>query len=305
MGLTIHRGFLSICAGVFATLTSLGCVQNLDKAEAPRTVERGKPFAFRWPASQVTIEETVEREGELIVLSWLAHVTPEGGLLRVSFEKASLIEGDAGALAPSGPLPLYHVMPDLLVRAETGELVGVDRLRETIAEQGKLAPKTKLSKTDERTLKTSETEAMVSDRAKLRWAQWTRLVRFDAAPDTESTVTEKAESGDGLMIPVVVKTTHKKGPNGATVRISRSFSGETVTRMFRATLVMNGASEEVADAVEKVLREEVYEAEIDPKTLQAKSISARDATTVHSTGPEAGVHIDSNTERWTFDWAEL
>jgi hypothetical protein len=282
-----------------------GCVKAVEAPPAERAPVRGKPFTFAWPESQVTIEESIEAGGESLTLRWIANVTAEGSLLRVSFPEGALVEGPKEAVAPSGSHPLWHVMPDLLVHPTTGALVRVDKVRQAIDARARIDRKSKLSKEDERALKTSALEQLVSNRAAARWAAWTRLVGFDQAPDSASTVQESAPSEDGLTLPVEVTTTHKRVGEAALVRVKRSFSGDAVTRMFRATLALNGAPIEVAEGVEKVIREEEYEAETDPRTLQSTRIRVRQATTVHSTAPEAGVHIDTATESWTFDWAGL
>lgn len=256
----------------------------------------GGAFAFRWGSGAVAIEETVERDADVLTLSWRAVVKKEGDRLRVVFSDATLVEGAKDELGPAGLHPFFQVMPDLVVDAKTGRLVAVERVDEALAESGKLGLETK---GDERSLGSVRTKEGVEARARERWGHWVRLAGFKHKLGT-SEDKQKLKLEDGQEMPVVTKTSHERDGDLAVVSLVRSFSGAAVTKIYKSVLASTGAPAEIVDAVEKVLREERYEARLDPKTLRPQKVVSREVTTEHSRGDK--VLLKAASETWTFVW---
>lgn len=256
----------------------------------------GAALRFAWGAGEVAIEETVERDADVLTLSWRARVEAEDDRLRVVFSEATLVEGSKGELGPDGTHPFFQVMPDLVVDAKTGRLIGVERVAAVLAESGRLGID---NKRDERSLGAVSTQEAVEARARERWGHWVRLAGFKHKLGT-SEDKQKLKLEDGQEMPVVTKTSHERDGDLAVVTLVRSFSGAAVTKIYKSVLASTGAPAEVVDAVEKVLREERYEARLNPKTLRPQRIVSREVTTEHSRGDK--VLLKAASETWTFVW---
>lgn len=279
--------------GVFAAAcVGLGCVGPAPGGGGGG----GAAFVFAWGPGEVAIEETVERDADVMTLSWRAKVGTEGDRLRVVFSAATLVEGAKEELGPDGTHPFFQVMPDLVVESKTGQIVAVERIDEVLAESGKLGLE---KKGDERSLGSVRTKEGVEARARERWGQWVRLVGFKHKVGT-SEAKEKLKLADGQEMPVVTKTSHERDGELAMVSLVRSFSGAAVTKIYKSVLASTGAPAEVVEAVEKVLREERYEARLDPKTLRPQKVVSREVTTEHSRGDK--VLLKAASETWTFVW---
>lgn len=280
--------------GMVATAcVAMGCV---GPAPSGTGGGAGKPFVFGWRSGELAIEETIERDADVLTLSWRAKVEAAGDRLRVSFSEATLSEGVPEALGPAGEHAFYQVMPDLVVEAKTGRLVAVENVADAVARSGRLGIKTKA---DERSLGAVKTLEAVEARARERWGQWARLVGFKHKVGT-SEERQKLKLEDGQEMPVVTKTSHARDGEMAVVSLVRSFSGAAVTKIYKSVLASTGAAAEVVEAVEKVLRDERYEATVDPKTLRATRIVSREVTTEHSRGDK--VLLKAASETWTFVW---
>ncbi|HRE91882.1 MAG TPA: hypothetical protein PK095_22370, partial [Myxococcota bacterium] len=179
---------------------------------------------------------------------------------------------------------------------KTGRLVAVERIDEALAGSGRLGLK---SKGDERSLGSVRTREGVEARARERWDQWVRLAGFKHKVGA-SEDKQKLKLEGGQEMPVITKTSHERDGELAVVSLARSFAGATVTTIYKSVLASEGAPPDVVEAVEKVLREERYEARLDPKTLRPQRIVSREVTTVHSRGDKVVLRAASQT--WTFVW---
>lgn len=293
------RGWMGIgWVVLMASVTATGCVGAPSRGgEGTKSTGRNKPFVFNWGTGRVAIEESVEREGEVLTLAWKATLTKEGEQLRVSFSAGELVEGLKEALGPKGTHPLFQVMPDLVVDPSNGRLIAVEGIEKAVKEQGKLGAK---SKADERALATEAMRGGVDERARQRWDHWARLVGFSQAADSESTDRTELQLSDGLKMPVVTTTSHMKVEGASVVKIVRAFSGASVAKVYKQVLASTGAPKAMVDAVEKVIREEHYEATIEPTTMRATKIRGRELTTVHNKG--GAIELKAASETWTFVW---
>jgi hypothetical protein len=277
---------------------AVGCVEATPKGDGgAKPTGRHKPFAFQWGAGSVAIEESVERDGEVLTLAWKATLTKEGERLRVSFSAGEVVDGLKEALGPKGTHPLFQVMPDLMVDPKDGRLVGVERIEEAIKGSAKLSAKTKA---EERTLATQAVRDGVDLRARQRWEQWVRLIGFSQGADSETTDKAELQLEDGLKMPVATTTSHTKVEGASVVKIVRAFSGAAVAKVYKQVLASTGAPKAMVDAVEKVVREEHYEATLDPTTMRATKIRTRELTTVHNKG--GAIELKAASETWTFVW---
>jgi hypothetical protein len=263
---------------------------------APAGGEAARPFVWGWTPGSVSIEESVERDGEVLTLTWNATIAAESGKLRMTFASPTLTEGIAEALGPNGSHPFFQVMPDVVFEAQTGRLIAVERVREALEANGRMGIK---KKADERSLGVVKTQEDVDARARMRWAAWTRLVGFKHRQGT-SEDKQKLKLEDGQEMPVVTTTTHSKDGGSSVVKVVRSFAGATVTKVYKQVLAATGAPAEVVAAVDRVIREEHYEATLDPATMRPARIRTRELTTEHSQGDR--VQVRSAGETWTFVW---
>lgn len=266
---------------------------------APTSEDAARPFVFRWGPGAVSIEESVERDGEVLTLSWRAEIKSEGDKLRMSFSEPTLTEGLAEALGPNGSHAFYQVMPDLVFEATTGKLIGVEKVREALDAYGRLGIK---KKADERSLSAVKTQEVVDTRARMRWAAWVKLVgfkhRYGSSEDKQ-----KLKLEDGHEMPVVTTTSHTKDGDSSAVKVVRSFSGATVTRIYKEVLASTRAPADLVAAVERVIREEHYEARLSARTMRPSQIRMRELTTEHSRGDKGErVQVRSSGETWTFVW---
>lgn len=282
---------LGVVVAACVAMGAVGCV-----GPAPGGGGGGGALRFAWGPGEVAIEETVERDADVFTLSWRAQVMSEGDRLRVVFSQASLVEGSKEELGPDGNHPFFQVMPDLVVEAKTGRLVAVERIDEALAESGRMGLATKAK---ERSLGSVRTKEAVEARARERWEHWVRLAGFKHKVGT-SEDKQKLKLENGQEMPVVTKTSHERDGELARVSLVRSFSGATVTKVYKAVLAAEGAPADVVEAVEKVLREERYEASLEPKTLRPRRIVSREVTTEHSKGDKVLLRAASQT--WTFVW---
>ncbi len=289
-------GFVVALVALSASVA--GCVEATPKGDGgAKPTGRHKPFAFKWGTGSVAVEESVERDGEVLTLAWKATLTKDGERLRVSFSAGEVVDGLKEALGPKGTHPLYQVMPDLLIDPKDGRLVAVEGIEQAVKDQGKLGAK---NKADERSLATQAMREGVDLRARQRWEQWVRLIGFSQGADSETTDKTELQLGDGLKMPVVTTTSHTKVEGASVVKIVRAFSGASVAKVYKQVLASTGAPKAMVDAVEKVIREEHYEATLDPTTMQATKIRTREVTTVHNKG--GAIELKAASETWTFVW---
>lgn len=292
----MRMGWLVVTAAALAV--GMGCVEPAPGSGGKSgSTGRGKAFAFQWKAGTVGVEETVERDGEVLTIAWQATVKPDGGRLRIAFSGGELVDGLKEALGPRGSHPFYQVMPELVVDARDGRLVAVEKTESALKESGKLGI---TSRSDERSLSAVATKEGVEERARERWAQWSRLIGFDQALGTNNEHKSELQLEDGLKMPVVTTTSHEAADTLSAVKIVRAFSGAAVARIYKQVLASTGAPDAMVEAVEKVVREEHYEATVDPKTLMARQIRSRELTTVHSRGGK--VELKAASETWVFAW---
>jgi len=292
MGLGLVVALLGLASG------AAGCVEATPKSSSgAKSTGRHKPFVFQWGSGSVAIEESVERDGEVLTLGWKATLKKDGERLRVSFSPGEVVDGLEEALGPKGTHPLYQVMPDLVVDPKDGRLVAVEGIEQAIKDKGKLSAKTRA---DERTLATQAVRDGVDLRARQRWEQWVRLIGFSQGADSETTDKAELQLSDGLKMPVVTTTSHTKVEGASVVKIVRAFSGASVAKVYKQVLASTGAPKAMVDAVEKVIREEHYEAILDPTTMRATKIRTREVTTVHNKG--GAIELKAASETWTFVW---
>ena len=257
----------------------------------------GKPFVFGWGPGEVSIEESVERDGEVLTLVWKARLEAERGRLRMTFSEPQLSEGFTAALGPGGSHPFYQVMPDLLIDPKTGALLGIERTREALEAHGRMGLE---KKTDERSFGAVKTQEEVAARARTRWESWTRLVGFEQKANTTSEDRQTIDLEDGQKMPVVTTTSHSSDGAHSVVKVVRTFSGAKVTEIYKEVIASTGASPDEVAAVEKVIREEHYEATLEPRTTRPTTVRKRELTTEHSRGDRVKMHAAS--EAWTFVW---